>query len=136
MDDDLIKEIGGNVYQCSRCLFSLFTDMNIINSAKKDLQNLSVKNLWRFQRPCAATCRYHSSINIEPMQWMLRVSYVIKQDSGNLHCPKCNYRIGEWSWSKNAKCKRERCRSGRAPRFQITRSRIAVVTYCNNISLS
>lgn len=120
----------GCVYKCLRCSNSLFSDLNLINADEdKEISSLSFKNLIEFPTPCSRACPYHKYYYIEPMEWMVKDQFLLKQDEGNIHCAFCNFRIGEWDWRNFSKCVRASCNSGFAPRFLIQKSRVKVIEF-------
>lgn len=128
IDEKFVSNVRARCFKCFRCSKTLFSDLNLINSNEnKEISCLSLENLKDFPVPCSKGCPYHEKYYIEPMYWMLKDKFLLQQNQGNIHCPFCNFRIGEWNWSNFTKCVRTMCESGFAPRFMIKKQRVKLI---------
>lgn len=115
---DLIKPDPGltqtqpepNVYRCKKCRRVLATESNLLIH-KKD------------NEPCRLT------YFIEPLSWMNAVQTV----QGKLLCPKCNSKVGFFSWIMGCQCP---CGVQVAPAFYLKPSKTDYSNVVKNVELT
>ncbi|KAI8429394.1 hypothetical protein MSG28_000037 [Choristoneura fumiferana] len=76
----------------------------------------------------AAACRLMWFV--EPMAWMRRVAL---DPHGKLHCPKCNHKIGSFSWVCGCKCP---CGQKVAPAFYLVPSKVEWSNIVQNVQVT
>ncbi|CAH4035232.1 dual specificity protein phosphatase MPK-4-like [Pieris brassicae] len=67
---------------------------------------------------------------VEPMAWMPDVT---REPSGKLHCPKCNNKIGSFSWLMGCKCP---CGQKVAPAFYLVPSKVEWSNIVQNVQVT
>ncbi|KAJ0180858.1 hypothetical protein K1T71_002943 [Dendrolimus kikuchii] len=67
---------------------------------------------------------------VEPMAWMRDVTHV---PNGKLHCPKCNNKIGSFSWVMGCKCP---CGQKVAPAFYLVPSKVEWSNIVQNVQIT
>lgn len=112
---DLIKVDPGltqaqpepNVYRCKKCRRVVAAESNLITHHDRQVNGRVI-------------CR--KTFFIEPMAWMNNITNLTE---GKLHCPKCNTRLGSFSWVMGTQCP---CGCNVAPSFYLVPSK---VDWCN-----
>ncbi|KAJ2946760.1 hypothetical protein O0L34_g12824 [Tuta absoluta] len=67
---------------------------------------------------------------VEPMTWMKGVT---NEANGKLHCPKCNTKIGSFSWVMGCKCP---CGQKVAPAFYLVPSKVEWSNIVQNVQIT
>ncbi|GJQ67358.1 MKP-4 [Trypoxylus dichotomus] len=117
---DLIKPDPGvtqsrpepNVYRCKRCRRVLASESNLIIHKDKSTNQQCTKTYF-----------------LEPLSWM----DIIQSMQGKLHCPKCNNKVGSFSWIMGCQCP---CGSLVAPAFYLTPSKIDWTNVVKNVEVT
>ncbi|KAF2896041.1 hypothetical protein ILUMI_10134 [Ignelater luminosus] len=120
---DLIKPDPGltriqpepNVYRCKKCRRIVASESNLITH--QDTQS----NARGF---CTKT------YFIEPLSWMNNIT---QSPQGKLHCPKCNVKLGAFSWIMGCQCP---CGCQVAPAFYLTPSKVDWTNVVKNIEVT
>lgn len=115
---DLIKADPGltqtkpepNVYRCRKCRRILAGESNLITHFDKD-----------------ALCK--RTYFIEPLAWM----NATQNTQGKLFCPKCNGKVGSFSWVMGCECP---CGVKTAPAFYLTPSKIDFTDVVKNVEMT
>ncbi|XP_017298408.1 dual specificity protein phosphatase MPK-4 isoform X4 [Diaphorina citri] len=116
-----------NVYKCKKCRRVLFTLNNIF------AHNRGVKFTWKCQEdgvPPSDSELCKEKIFIEPLVWMKDVKTC---PSGKLTCPRCNFKLGSYSWIDYCICN---CRTKIFPFFYITPSKIDFDIVVKNVQVT
>nr|XP_022905968.1 dual specificity protein phosphatase MPK-4-like [Onthophagus taurus]XP_022908639.1 dual specificity protein phosphatase MPK-4-like [Onthophagus taurus] len=119
---DLIKRDPGvtqiqpepNVYRCKRCRRVLAGESNLITHKEK----ISDEKI----------CR--KTYFLEPLSWMNGITQSVQ---GKLHCPKCNNKVGSFSWVMGCACP---CGCEVAPAFYLTPSKIDWTNVVKNVEIT
>lgn len=115
---DLIKSDPGleqthpepNVYRCKKCRRVVATESNLIVHQDK-----------------GETCR--RTFFIEPVAWM----NCTQSNEGKLLCPKCNGKLGSFSWIMGCQCP---CGIKVAPAFYLTPSKVDYSNVVKNVEVT
>ncbi|CAH2002478.1 unnamed protein product [Acanthoscelides obtectus] len=96
------------VYKCKKCRRVVASESNLIMHQDKG-------------EPCRQT------YFVEPMAWMNITAGTMQ---GKLHCPKCNSKLGSFSWIMGSQCT---CGVKVAPAFYLTPSKVDFSNVVKNI---
>lgn len=115
---DLIKADPGltqiqpepNVYRCKKCRRVLAGESNLIIHIDKTEDKYCTKTHF-----------------MEPLSWMAGVT---QNTQGKLHCPKCNNKVGSFSWIMGCQCP---CGSQVAPAFYLCPSKVDWTNVVKNV---
>lgn len=99
-----------NVYRCRKCRRILASESNVILHQDKG-------------RTCTKT------YFIEPITWM----NVPQVTQGKLHCPKCNHKVGSFSWIMGCECP---CGAKVAPAFYLVPSKVDYTNVVKNVEVT
>lgn len=119
-----------NVYKCRKCRRVLFNMSNVFEHRRgetftwKTAETGSNSENEQTPQPCS------EKIFIEPLVWMKDVRV---QTSGKLNCPRCNAKLGSYSWIDYCVCS---CRSKIFPFFYITPSKIDYDNVVKNVQVT
>ena len=113
-------------YSCRKCRRVLATNTNVLeHEAGKGIDAFSWQQKKRMSsnqasssNPNASNC---SSVFVSPVTWMLdETEQIFNENSGKIHCPKCQTKIGAFAWSG------ERCSCGAfvCPSFQLQKGKL------------
>lgn len=98
------------IYRCHQCRVPLFKSTDIIpHQASKVRKFANKRQIFSDDQKC-------QSFFIEQPKWLNAMGRL----SDTIYCPKCNYKIGHFSW-KGAQCS---CGEWVKPSFQIPYSRV------------
>lgn len=118
---DLIKTDPGlaqtqpepNVYRCKKCRRILASESNLIVHQDK-----------------ATKAQCGKTYFLEPLSWMNNIA---QSTQGKLHCPKCNNKIGSFSWIMGCMCP---CGSQVAPAFYLVPSKVDWTNVVKNVEVT
>ncbi|KAL1513306.1 hypothetical protein ABEB36_002728 [Hypothenemus hampei] len=99
-----------NTYRCQKCRRVLASESNLIIHQDKGI-------------PCTKT------YFIEPISWMNANQNI----QGKLHCPKCNHKVGSFSWIMGCQCP---CGVQVAPAFYLVPSKVDYTNVVKNVELT
>lgn len=99
-----------NVYQCKKCRRVVAAESNLIVHQDKN-----------------ETCR--KAIFVEPLSWM----NCIQNIEGKLLCPKCNAKLGSFSWVTGCQCP---CGVKVAPAFYLIPSKVDYSNVIKNVEVT
>ena len=129
IDTETASKVNAQVYKCSHCKTSLFTDLNLMQMGKQEATELCVENLLRPMQACSANCLLLAKYSTETMEWMLHSGFFVTKilrSKGKIQCPHCRHRIGKWNWKESQPCSSSACVAGVAPTFLIEKKHITV----------
>lgn len=120
---DLIKPDPGltqvqpepNVYRCKRCRRIVAAESNLLTHFDRKETNHIM-------------CR--QTYFIEPLAWMGNITQCTE---GKLHCPKCDVKLGSFSWIMGALCP---CGCQVAPAFYLVPSKIDWTNVVKNVEIT
>ncbi|XP_060517754.1 dual specificity protein phosphatase MPK-4-like [Cylas formicarius] len=99
-----------NVYRCKKCRRILASESNLI--LHKDKNEI---------------CR--QTFFIEPIAWM-NATHITQ---GKLHCPKCEHKVGSFSWIMGCQCP---CGIQMAPAFYLVPSKVDYTNVVKNVEMT
>ena len=102
------------IYRCPQCRISLFKSTDIIPHEATKLRDFANK-----RRQFADGSNPCSSFFVEKPKWLDARGRM----SDTIYCPKCNYKIGHFSW-KGSQCS---CGEWIKPSFQFPISRVDAI---------
>lgn len=105
-----------NVYRCKKC-------RRIVASASNLLTHYDRK-----ASDTHSVCQ--QTYFIEPLSWMNNITSVTQ---GKLHCPKCNVKLGSFSWIMGSQCP---CGCQVAPAFYLIPSKVDYTNVVKNIEMT
>lgn len=106
-----------NVYRCKKCRRVLATQSNLLIHYERKSKSESV-----------TICQ--QTFFIEPLSWMRDITHVTQ---GKLHCPKCNVKLGSFSWIMGSQCP---CGCQVAPAFYLVPSKVDFTNVVQNIEMT
>lgn len=120
---DLIKPDPGltqtqpepNVYRCKKCRRVLASESNLITHKDKASG----------EGVCCTKTYF-----LEPLSWMSNITQITQ---GKLHCPKCNVKIGSFSWVMGCQCP---CGCQVAPAFYLIPSKVDWTNVVKNVEVT
>lgn len=77
-----------------------------------------------------AAQRCQEILFIEPLAWMLNIS---KQTQGKLNCPKCQSKLGNFTWINSCNCP---CGKNIAPAFYLVPSKVELTHSVQNVEIT
>lgn len=101
-----------NVYRCKKCRRILASESNLIMHEDKSTKAQCIKTYF-----------------LEPLSWM----DITQSMQGKLHCPKCNNKVGSFSWIMGCQCP---CGSQVAPAFYLTPSKVDWTNVVKNVEVT
>lgn len=118
---DLIKPDPGltqrqpepNGYRCKKCRRVLASESSLMNHEDKSTKTICNKTYF-----------------VEPLSWMKNVTQTTQ---GKLHCPKCNSKVGSFSWIMGCQCP---CGSQIAPAFYLVPSKVDWSNVVKNVEVT
>jgi dual specificity phosphatase 12 len=110
-----------SAFKCKKCRSLLFTSESQLKHSKPGEESRSIRAICKRGLIESGECT--KDIYIEPVNWLLDR---IQELDGKIMCPKCNSKIGSYSWCGHS-CS---CGTWIVPAFQISESR---VDYCRAI---
>ncbi|GJQ08460.1 hypothetical protein GpartN1_g251.t1 [Galdieria partita] len=107
------RSLGKALYTCRRCSFVLFWDTDLMEHNEHKTQAFPGDNQKRESDLGSRSC---SSLFLQQVPW----SQDLSNDEGKLTCPKCNCRVGSYTWYG------ERCSCGNwiTPSLKIPKRRV------------
>ncbi|KAK9890501.1 hypothetical protein WA026_010580 [Henosepilachna vigintioctopunctata] len=99
-----------NVYRCKKCRRIVAAESNLLTH--KDKNEICKKTYF-----------------IEPLQWM----NIAQTDQGKLYCPKCQNKLGSFSWVMGCQCP---CGVQIAPAFYLKPSKIDFTNVVQNVEVT
>lgn len=106
-----------NVYRCKKCRRIVASESNLITHYDRT-------NLINTKAICNKT------YFIEPLSWMNNITL---NTEGKLHCPKCEVKLGSYSWTMGCQCP---CGCQVAPAFYLVPSRVDWTNVVKNIEMT
>jgi DNA-directed RNA polymerase subunit RPC12/RpoP len=106
--EDIVPE--HRIYKCPQCRSVLFGSEDIILHEATKVRKFAGK---RQKDSEGQDCQ---SFFIQKPEWL----NALGRKSGSIHCPKCNYKIGHFSWV-GSQCS---CGEWVKPSFQVPKSRV------------
>ncbi|CAG9768546.1 unnamed protein product [Ceutorhynchus assimilis] len=101
-----------NVYRCKKCRRIIASESHLILHQEKDKQIKCVNTFF-----------------VEPITWM----NVAQTTQGKLHCPKCNHKVGSFSWVMGCQCP---CGIQVAPAFYLVPSKVDFTNVVKNVEMT
>lgn len=80
---------------------------------------------------CESQERCKEILFIEPLAWMLEV--IGKQTQGKLNCPKCQSKLGNFTWINGCNCP---CGKNVAPAFYLVPSKVELTHSVQNVEIT
>lgn len=115
------------VYRCCRCRRIVASANNLlphIPREKPSWKDGKWLNKINEQPACSQT------YFVEPMVWM---KSVMQSEEGKLHCPKCNSKLGSFSWIMGCQCP---CGSKISPAFYLVPSKVEWSNIVQNVQVT
>lgn len=130
------------VYRCKKCRRIVASASNILPHAPHEKQiwrHISVKNpkdvencdklvLKREEPTRVELC--DKIYFVEPLAWMPDITHTVE---GKLNCPKCNTKLGSYSWISGSQCP---CGSKIAPAFYLVPSKLDWSNVVQNVQVT
>ncbi|XP_044730446.1 dual specificity protein phosphatase MPK-4-like isoform X2 [Chrysoperla carnea] len=127
------------VYRCKKCRRIVASQSNIITHLDREAQiNHKLKEKHRIRHLTAEElaaeneeieiCR--KTYFIEPLAWM---KDICQNTQGKLYCPKCNNKIGSFSWIMGCQCP---CGSKVSPAFYLVPSKVEWSNVVQNVQVT
>lgn len=118
---DLIKPDPGvtqtkpepNGYRCKKCRRVLAAESSLMKHEDKSTKTTCMQTYF-----------------IEPLSWMKNVT---QNTQGKLHCPKCNSKVGSFSWIMGCQCP---CSCQVAPAFYLVPSKVDWTNVVKNVEVT
>lgn len=104
-----------NVYRCKKCRRVVAAESNLITHHDRQVNGRVI-------------CR--KTFFVEPMAWMSNITNLTE---GKLHCPKCNARLGSFSWIMGTQCP---CGCNVAPSFYLVPSKVDWTNVVKNVEVT
>lgn len=79
---------------------------------------------------CESQLRCKEILFIEPLAWMLDIG---KQTQGKLNCPKCNSKLGNFTWINSCNCP---CGKNVSPAFYLVPSKVELTHSVQNVEVT
>lgn len=79
---------------------------------------------------CETQRRCKEILFIEPLAWMLDIH---KQTQGKLNCPKCQSKLGNFTWINSCNCP---CGKNVSPAFYLVPSKVELSTTVQNVEIT
>lgn len=114
-DENAINEIKPN----SKGLLERLNTQLYISSTNSDKSS-----------DCEAQPRCKEIIFIEPLAWMLDIT---KQTQGKLNCPKCQSKLGNFTWINSCNCP---CGKNIFPAFYLVPSKVELTHSVQNVEIT
>ncbi|XP_054273104.1 dual specificity protein phosphatase MPK-4 [Macrosteles quadrilineatus] len=115
------------VYRCCRCRRIIASAANLmphVPGERPSWKDPTWPQRVREQKICSAT---HF---VEPLAWM---KTVLNSEQGKLHCPKCNNKLGSFSWIMGCQCP---CGSKISPAFYLVPSKVEWSNFVQNVQVT
>ncbi|XP_014484782.1 PREDICTED: dual specificity protein phosphatase 12-like isoform X1 [Dinoponera quadriceps] len=130
------------VYRCKKCRRIVASASNILphaprekqiwrhisSSGAKDAAEGCDKLLQKREEPRVELC--DKIYFVEPLAWMPDITHAVE---GKLNCPKCNTKLGSYSWIAGSQCP---CGSKIAPAFYLVPSKVDWSNVVQNVALN
>lgn len=119
-DDSTGDELIGGISSAKGPLERISQQMNSINISDRssDCENQQ------------AQARCKEIIFIEPLAWMVDIC---KQTQGKLNCPKCNSKLGNFTWINSCNCP---CGKNVSPAFYLVPSKVELTHSVQNVQIT
>lgn len=108
----------------------LFPIKGIVEKFTAQLRMDSVQTQSSEQSSEGSNDRCREMIFIEPLVWMTNVS---KQTQGKLNCPKCQSKLGNFTWINSCNCP---CGKNVAPAFYLVPSKVELTRTVQNVEVT
>lgn len=108
-DDDRVRAIGAN---------------------EPNLLERMASKLYIGSKECEPSPRCTEIIFIEPLAWMTDIS---KQTQGKLNCPKCQSKLGNFTWINSCNCP---CGKNVSPAFYLIPSKVELTHAVQNVEMT
>nr|CAD7444387.1 unnamed protein product [Timema bartmani] len=120
------------VYRCHKCRYVPHKIRRILASASNLLpHNTKQKSLWVdgkwLSRDQGTPALCSQTYFVEPLAWMSSVPHSLQ---GKLHCPKCQNKLGSFSWIMGCQCP---CGSKISPAFYLVPSKVEWSNMVQNV---
>lgn len=102
-----------NVYRCKKCRRIVASTSNLLT---------------HYDRKTNSICQ--QTYFIEPLAWMHDITHTTQ---GKLHCPKCQIKLGSFSWIMGSQCP---CGCQVAPAFYLVPSKVDYTNVVKNIEMT
>lgn len=86
--------------------------------------------LYIHDKQCDPSPRCAEIIFIEPLAWMLDIN---KQTQGKLNCPKCQSKLGNFTWINSCNCP---CGKNVSPAFYLIPSKVELTHTVQNVEIT
>ncbi|XP_014484784.1 PREDICTED: dual specificity protein phosphatase 12-like isoform X3 [Dinoponera quadriceps] len=130
------------VYRCKKCRRIVASASNILphaprekqiwrhisSSGAKDAAEGCDKLLQKREEPRVELC--DKIYFVEPLAWMPDITHAVE---GKLNCPKCNTKLGSYSWIAGSQCP---CGSKIAPAFYLVPSKVDWSNVVQNVQVT
>ncbi|XP_015364696.1 PREDICTED: dual specificity protein phosphatase 12-like [Diuraphis noxia] len=114
------------VYRCRKCRRILALQSNLLPhyiNEKLSWKDSKLSSDYAGSQQCSDT------IFIEPMTWMS----VSQSESGKINCPKCQSKLGSYSWTMGCQCQ---CGAKVSPAFYFVPSKIDYSGFLQNVQVT
>lgn len=132
------------VYRCKKCRRIVASASNILPHMTHEKQiwrhissKRSPKEIKRVQEPVERVRKDDRTVElctriyfVEPLAWM---PDIIRNVEGKLNCPKCNTKLGSFSWTAGSQCP---CGSKIAPAFYLVPSKVDWSNAVQNVQVT
>ncbi|XP_011059034.1 PREDICTED: dual specificity protein phosphatase 12-like isoform X2 [Acromyrmex echinatior] len=132
-----------SVYRCKKCRRIVASASNILPHAPREKQiwrHISAKSAPKDGESCdkliqrrdeSARVEFCDKIYfVEPLAWMPDITHTVE---GKLNCPKCNTKLGSYSWIAGSQCP---CGSKIAPAFYLVPSKLDWSNVVQNVQVT
>nr|CAD7604925.1 unnamed protein product [Timema genevievae] len=116
------------VYRCHKCRRILASASNLLPHNTKQ-KSLWVDGKW-LSRDEGTPALCSQTYFVEPLAWMSSVPHSLQ---GKLHCPKCQNKLGSFSWIMGCQCP---CGSKISPAFYLVPSKVEWSNMVQNVQVT
>ncbi|XP_067009394.2 dual specificity protein phosphatase MPK-4 [Anabrus simplex] len=116
------------VYRCRKCRRILASASNLLPHVKKEKPSWVDDKWTKEDHSTLALCS--ETYFVEPIVWMTCVTNNLQ---GKLHCPKCNSKLGSFSWIMGCQCP---CGSKISPAFYLVPSKVEWSNMVQNVQVT